>query len=58
MALARRYQRLRPAYDTDKISNARITEAAVMDISPNRDAASPRNFSVTGLSVYFSHCSS
>ena len=55
MALARRNQRLRFAYDTDKIPDARVAEVVVMDISPNRDAASPCNFSLTGLTLYFSH---
>lgn len=55
MALARRHQRLRFAYDTDKISDARIAQVVVMDISSNRDASSPCNFRLTGLSLFFSH---
>jgi hypothetical protein len=55
MAPARRNQRLRYSYDTDKIPNARIAETVVMDISPHRDAASPRYFSLAGLLINFSH---
>jgi len=53
MALSRRNQRLGCAYDPDKISDARVAEVVMMDISPNRDAACPRNFSLPGFSFYF-----
>ena len=55
MAAARRNQRLRLAYDTGKISDAGVAEVMVMEIGPNRDAAGLCNFSLTGLSRFFSH---
>ena len=55
MALARRNQCLGFAYDTDKISDAGIAEAMVMDIGASRDATGPCNFSSTGFLRFFSH---